>query len=54
VSRDAASTRSVTVAGPGRDLAVNQLHFWTTVAIVMAFVLVLGIAFIALLHATAL
>jgi hypothetical protein len=32
---------------------VNQLHFWTTVAIVMGFVLALGIAVIALLHAAA-
>jgi hypothetical protein len=34
-----------------RDLAVRQLHFATTVAIVMGFVLALGIALIALLQA---
>ena len=38
-------------SGPGGDLAVRQLHFATTVAIVMGFVLALGIALIALLQA---
>jgi hypothetical protein len=38
-------------SGPGRDLAVRQLQFATTAAIVMGLVLALGIALIALLQA---